>query len=147
MSIKDQISDGVKQAMRDKQNDRRDALRGLLAAIRQVEVDQQKSLSDDEVIKVLMSEVKRRRESIEAFEQGGRAADAEKERAELSIIETYLPRQLSRAEIEAIVREAIAEVQAGSAQDIGKVMSLVMPKLRGQADGKLVNEVVRDLLR
>lgn len=146
MSIKDEILQAVKQAMKDKDTARRDALRGLQAAIRQVEVDEQKELTDDDVQKILMTEAKKRREAIEAFESGGRTADAEAEQFELTIIEAYLPEQMSSDEITAIVQAAIDQTGAESAQDMGKVMGVVMPQVRGKADGKLVNEIVRDLL-
>lgn len=146
MSIKAQMNDDLKQAMKDKAVAKRDAIRNVLAAIRQVEVDTQKELDDEAILKVLASEAKRRRESIEAFEQGGRAEDAESERAELTMIEAYLPQQLSRAELEPIVAAAIASTGATTPQDMGKVMSAVMAQVKGQADGKLINQIVRDLL-
>lgn len=146
MSIKDQINNDLKQAMKAKDAPRRDALRGLMAAFRQVEVDSQKSLSDDDIVDILMKEAKSRRETIEAFEAGGRPDDAAQERNELSIIESYLPRQLSRAEIETIVEEAVAKTGASTPQDMGKVMGVVMPQVKGKADGKLVNQIVREKL-
>lgn len=146
MSIKDEINQDLKQAMRDKDTTRRDALRGLMAAIRQVEVDKRQDLSDDDIISILMTEAKRRRESIESYEEAGRGDDAEQEHFELEVIESYLPRQLSREEITDLVQTTIAEVGAASPQDIGKVMGALMPKVRGQADGRLVNEIVRQQL-
>ena len=146
MSIKDEIMQAVKQAMRDKDAPRRDALRSLQAAIRQVEVDKQKDLSDDEILKILGTEAKKRKESIEAFESGGRTADADAERFELSLIEAYLPAQMSSADITTIVKAAIEQTGAESVQDMGPVMGVVMPQVRGKADGKLVNQIVRDLL-
>ncbi len=146
MSIQDELMQAVKQAMKDKDAARRDALRGLQAAIRQVEVDEQKKLDDAEVQKILMTEAKRRKEAIEAFEAGGRMDDADAERFELSIIEGYLPEQMGSDEITTIVQAAIAQTGAESAQDMGKVMGVVMPQVRGKADGKLVNQIVRDLL-
>lgn len=146
MSIQDELMQAVKQAMKDKDAARRDALRGLQAAIRQVEVDQQKKLDDAEIQKILMTEAKRRKEAIEAFEAGGRMEDADAERFELAIIEGYLPEQMSSEEITTIVQAAIEQTGAESAQDMGKVMGVVMPKVRGKADGKLVNQIVRDLL-
>ena len=146
MSIKDDIMQAVKQAMRDKDTARRDGLRGVQAAIRQVEVDEQKELSDDDILKILMTEAKKRKEAIEAFEAGGRTADADAERFELGLIEAYLPEQMSSDEITTIVKAAIAQTGAESAQDMGQVMGVVMPQVRGKADGKLVNQIVRDLL-
>lgn len=146
MSIKDEIMQSVKQAMRAKDAPRRDALRGLQAAIRQVEVDTQKELSDADVLKILQTEAKKRKESIEAFESGGRQDDADKEQYELELIEVYLPEQMSEAEITVIVKAAIEKTGAESAQDMGKLMGVIMPQVRGKADGKLVNQIVRDLL-
>lgn len=146
MSIKDQINADLKQAMKDKDNAKRDALRGLTAAIRQVEVDKQKDLSDDEILAILQKEAKSRNETIDAFTEGGRPEDAEQERLELQIIEDYLPAQLSREELEAIVADAIAKTGASSPQDMGKVMGTVMSQVKGRADGKVINEIVREKL-
>ena len=147
MTTKEQINQDLKQAMKAKDDAKRDTLRGVMAALRQVEVDEQKTLSEDDITSILMSEAKKRREAIEAFEAGGRADEAERERQELSLIESYLPAQLSRDELTAIIQATIADVGASSPQDMGKVMGAVMPKVRGQADGRLVNQLVRELLK
>ena len=146
MSIKDQINADLKQAMKDKDTAKRDALRGLTAAFRQVEVDKQKDLSEDEIVAILQKEAKSRNETIDAFTEGGRPDDAEQERIELGIIESYLPAQLSREELETIIEDAIAKTGASSPQDMGKIMGVVMPQVKGRADGKVINEIVREKL-
>lgn len=146
MSIKDQINADLKEAIKSQNNAKRDALRGLMAAIRQVEVDKQKDLSDDDIIAILQKEAKSRNETIDAFTQGGRPDDAEQERLELVIIEQYLPEQLGYEELEALVEEAIAQTGASTVQDTGKVMGLVMQQAKGRADGKVISQIVREKL-
>jgi len=143
MTIKERIQDDLKAAMKAGDTRRREALRLLTAAFKQAEVDRRVTLSDEDVIDLLVAEAKKRRESIDEMTRAGREALAEQEQFELAVIESYLPRQLDEAEIVRIVEEAIAETGATSARDIGQVMRVVMPRVRGQADGKLVNEIVR----
>ena len=107
----------------------------------------QKELSPDDVQAILIKEAKKRRKSIEEMTRAGRDELARQEQFELDMIEGYLPKQISREDVEAMAREAIAEVGATSAKDTGAVMKALMPRVKGQADGKLVNEVVRDLLK
>lgn len=145
-SLKVKLSDDLKTAMKDKDVPRRDILRALQAAIKQVEVDERKELDDAGVLKVLSAEAKRRREAMEAFHSGGRTEDAEKEHQELGMIEAYLPKQLSRDEVKAIAQAAIAETGVTSLKELGKVMPVIMGKVQGHADGRTVNEVVRELL-
>ena len=144
--VKAKLQDALKQAMVSKDAGRRDVLRLMMSAIKQVEVDERRTLSDDETLAILQREVKKRRESIDEARKVGRSDIAEDEVAEVAIIEEFLPQQLSRAEIEVLAREAVQQTGATSAKDMGKVMGVLMPKVRGVADGKLVNEVVRDLL-
>ena len=146
MSLKDQLKADLKTAMKSKDTQRRDVIRSLQAAIKQKEVDGQKELSDDDVIKVLMAEAKKRTESIEAYESAGRTESAESEKAELVVIQAYLPEQMSRDEIKAIAQAVIDELGVSSPKEMGKVMPALMPKVKGKADGRLVNEVVRELL-
>ncbi len=141
-----QIQAALKDAMRNKDNARRDTLRMLLNAVRQVEIDERRELSAEDVTAILQKEAKRRRESIDEYTKAGREDLAEGERAELAIIEEFLPQQLSREEIMRLAQEAVAQVGASSTKDMGKVMGALMPKVKGLADGKLVNEVVRELL-
>jgi hypothetical protein len=126
---------------------KRDTLRFALAAIHNEEVAKRRDLSDDELLQVLGKQAKMRRESIEAFAKGGRDELVAKERAELAVLEGYLPQQLGRDEIEALAKAAIAETGAVSPAEQGKVMQKLMPQVRGKAEGKLVAEVVGSLLR
>lgn len=146
MHPKEQIKDDLKVAMKSGDTQRRDILRLLMAAFKQVEVDKQKELSVDDALSVLMSEAKKYRETIEEKEQSGRIEGIEEEQFALTVIEAYLPQQLSREEIEAMARQAIAETGATTPKEMGQVMKVLMPRLKGQADGKLVNTVVRELL-
>lgn len=147
MDIKQQINDDLKEAMRGGDQARRDALRLLRAAIKQVEVDAQTSLDDAGVIDVISRQAKQRRESIAEYEAGGRADLVEKERQELAYIEAYLPRQLGEDEIRALAQAAIDEVGVSDPRGMGQVMARLMPQLKGQADGRLVNQIVRGLLQ
>lgn len=146
MAIKDQMQEDLADAMRGGDPQKRDTLRLLMAAIKQVEVDGRKSLDDTGVQDVLNKQAKQRRESIEEYSKVGRSDLANQEQIELDIIETYLPQQMSRAQIEALAQETISQVGATEPKDMGKVMGRLMPQLKGRADGRLVNEVVRDLL-
>ncbi|MBP8973583.1 MAG: GatB/YqeY domain-containing protein [Anaerolineae bacterium] len=146
MHPKEQIQADLKEAMRAGDTRRREALRLLMAAFKQVEVDRRIELSVDDALGILMSEAKKRREAIAEMSGAGRTELAAQEQYELDLIESYLPRQLDRAELEPIVREAIAEVGATTPKDMGQVMKLVMARVKGQADGKLVNTIVRELL-
>ncbi|NLX09780.1 MAG: GatB/YqeY domain-containing protein [Chloroflexi bacterium] len=147
MHPKERIQQDLKDAMKAGNNQRREALRLLLAAFKQVEVDRRIELSEADAIDILMSEAKQRREAIEEMIKAGRPELAQQEQYELSVIEEYLPAQLDRAEIERLAREAIQETGATSPKDMGNVMKVLMPRLKGQADGKLVSSVVQDLLR
>lgn len=143
---KARLQAALKEAMASKDNARRDALRLVMSAIKQVEVDERKELSAEEIYTILQKEAKKRRESIDEMEKAGRTALAEQEKFELGILETFLPRQLEREEVAALARDAIAQTGATSAKDMGRVMAALMPKVKGLADGKLVNDVVRELL-
>ena len=121
---------------------RRDVLRMAQNAAYNVEKREQRTLSDDDYAAVIAREVKTRRESVEAFRKGGREDLAAKEEAEIAILAEFLPEQLSEAEIQALVDEAIAATGASSARDMGKVMGWLSPKTRGRADGKRVSELV-----
>ena len=146
-AVRDQLRSDLRDAMRAKDAPRRNTIRMLEAAIKNVEIDKRGSeLADADVLAILQRQVKQRRESIEQFVQGGREDLAEIERIEIAIIEQYLPRQLSREEVEARARAAIEQVRASGPGDRGKVMGILMRELRGEADGSLVNAVVGELL-
>lgn len=146
MTLKEQVQQDRIAAMREGNTVRRNALALLLAAIKQEEVDSQIALDDEGVRSVLLKQAKQRRESIADYEKAGRAEMAAGEQAELEIIESYLPKQMGRAEVEAIAAAIIAELGVTDAKGMGQVMGKLMPQVKGKADGRLVNEVVRDLL-
>ncbi len=143
-ATKAKLNDALKEAMKTKDNARRDVVRMTLSAIKQVEIDTQKELSEEEVLAVLQKEAKKRRETIEEMAKAGREADHEQ--YELAVIEEFLPRQLTYDEVKAIAQEIIAQVGASTAKDQGKVMGPLMARVKGIADGKIVSQVVRDLL-
>jgi uncharacterized protein YqeY len=136
----------LKQAMIDKDAVRRDTLRMTLNAIKQVEIDERRELSAQDAVSILQKEVKKRRESIDEARKAGRADIASDEEGQLAVLEAFLPKQLSREAIVALVDEAIAASGATSAKEMGKVMGLLQPKVKGLADGKLVNDIVRERL-
>ena len=146
MMLKEQLDRDVKSAMREGDRVRRDTLRMVLAAVKQVEVDTQTALDDQGVQGVLQKEAKKRQEAIEDFTRAGKAESAAGERAELAIIEGYLPQQVSVEEIEARAREIIAEANLSGPKAIGEVMRPLMDEFRGRVDGRAVNEIVRRLL-
>lgn len=140
------LNDALKEAMKNKDNATRDVIRLLQSAIKQVEVDNQKELSPDEVMDVLQKEAKKRRESIADYEKGGRHDLVDAEKFELSVIEKFLPKQLTPDEIREVVKAVIAETGATSIKDMNKVMPVVMARVKGVADGKLVNQIVKESL-
>jgi hypothetical protein len=140
------LNNALKEAMKNKDNARRDVIRMTLSALKQVEIDTQKTLSQDDVMNILQKEAKKRRESIDEAAKAGRDELAATEKSELAIIEEFLPRQLSYDEVKAIVQEIITQVGATSGKDMNKVMGPVMARVKGVADGKLVNQVVKELL-
>ena len=144
--LKQDLQSALKEAMKAKDRDRRNALRLMQSAIKQAEVDGRAELDDEAVRDILRREAKKRRETIDELEKAGRGAEAEAERIELAVTEEFLPRQLSRDELQPIIEAAIADVGASSMKDMGLVMRTVMPKVRGLADGKAVNAIVRELL-
>ena len=146
MSLKEQLGEDLRDAMRQRDERRRDTIRLALSALHNAEIARGEELNDDGVLGVLAKEAKTRRESIEEFGKAGRQDLVDKESAELEILNGYLPQQLSREEIVEAAREAIQETGASSAKDIGRVMPVLMERLRGRADGRAVNEVVRELL-
>lgn len=146
MSLKEQINNDIKTAMKEKDNARRDALRLLSSALKQIEVDERKELSDDDVIKIIQKQVKQRNEAMSQYREAGREDLYEKEAAEAAIFETYLPKQLSDEELETALRSIIAEVGAASMKEIGKVMGAASKTLGAQADGKRINECAKKIL-
>jgi uncharacterized protein YqeY len=146
MTLKDKIQEALKTALKKQQGVEVSTLRLLLSEIKYAEIAQHKPADDGKVLDVIAREVKRHRESIEAFSKGNRDDLAGQEEAELAILMSYLPKQMSREEIIVAAREVVGAVGATGPSDKGKVMAQIMPQLRGKADGKEVSEVVTELL-
>jgi hypothetical protein len=146
MALKDSIQEALRGALKQQQRVEVATLRLLLSEIKNAEIAQQKPADDNKVLDVITKEVKRHRESIEAFKQGNRRDLVSQEEAELAILMSYLPEQMSRAEIVAAARQVLDAVGANGPSDKGKVMSQLMPQLKGKADGKEVSEIVTELL-
>ncbi|MDR0953833.1 MAG: GatB/YqeY domain-containing protein [Rikenellaceae bacterium] len=146
-NLEQQINDGIKAAMLAKEKTRLESLRAIKAAILlEKSKDGAESLSDQAVVKLIQKLVKQRKESAEIYAQQNRPELAENELAEMAAMEPYLPKQLTEAEIESVVREVIAQVGASGPQDMGKVMGAANKQLAGQADGRMVSEIVKRLL-
>ena len=141
-----EIEGEIKEAMKARDAERRDALRLIVNALKSSEKELQRPLSEDEELQVLQRERKRRVEAAEAFRSGGHEDRAEAEERELAILEEFMPAPLSEDEIEEIVDDAIAEVGATSMADLGRVMADVMPQIAGRADGSQVSQIVREKL-
>lgn len=146
MTVREKLESDIRDSMRSRNRERLGALRYLKSAIRQVEIDQQKTLDESGILDVIAKQAKDRRESIQMFEEGNRPDLAAKESAELAVLEEYLPPQLSREELTQLAQDVIKEVGATSVRDKGRVMGQVMPQVRGRADGAEVNAVVTQLL-
>ena len=146
MSLINRMEQELKDAMLEHDNERRDALRLILASLRSAEKELQRPLSDDEELQVLQRERKRRVEAAEAFRSGDREEQALKEEQELAVLEEFMPRPLSDDELEDIVDDVIAEVGATSLRELGRVMADVMPQVAGRADGSVVSQLVREKL-
>ena len=146
MSLVARIEDELRDAMRARDDARRDALRLILSSLRSAEKELQRPLHDDEELQVLQRERKRRREAADAFREGGREEQAAAEERELAVLEAFMPEPLSEEELEQIVDDVIAEVGATSLRDIGRVMADVMPQVSGRADGSQVSQLVREKL-
>jgi uncharacterized protein YqeY len=136
----------LKEAMISKDARRRDVIRMALNAVKQVEIDERKTLTPEDVTAILQREAKTRREAIAEAQNAGRAETAAAEAEKLAILESFLPQQMTRDEVAVLARDAIVQTGATSPKDMGKVMSVLMPKVKGVADGKLVNDVVREML-
>jgi len=143
MPLRDQVNEDMKSAMKAREPDKLAAIRLLLAAMKQREVDERITLDDAGVVGVVEKMIKQRKDSIAQYEKAARQDLADKEKYEISVIEKYLPRQLSQAEIDAVIAEAIASTGAKGAADMGKVMGVVKPKLAGRADMGKVSGLVK----
>jgi uncharacterized protein YqeY len=146
MSLKEQITEDMKAAMRAKDSGRLATIRLLTAAIKQKEVDERIDVSDEQVLAIIEKMIKQRKDSISQFEAGGRQDLADIEKAELAILATYMPAALSEAEVQAEVAAAVSAVGATGPQDMGKVMGVLKPKLAGRADMTAVSAMVKAAL-
>ncbi len=144
--LQKRMSSDLKQAMKSGDTVRRDTLRMLISSVKNAEIAKQASLDGSDILGVISRDVKRHQESIDAFKKGNRADLVAKEEAEMAILQGYLPKQMTHDEIVAAAREVMAEVGAKGPGDKGKVMQQLMPRLKGKADGKEINEVVTGLL-
>ncbi len=145
-NLKEKLEADLWQSMKDRDNVRRSTLRLLLAAVKNAEIAKRGSLDNPDILGVVAKEIKQRNESIEAFKLGVRPDLVAREEAELAILKEYLPRQLSRDEIIAEARQVIEEAGAQGPRDKGKVMPIIMARLKGKADGREINEIVTGLL-
>ena len=146
MALKDQLQADLKTAMKEKDKVRKSTVTLIRAAILQVEKDQKVQLTDEQILEIIAKQLKQRRDGLAEFEKAKRDDLIQQAHEEIEIITSYLPTQLTIDEIKVIVTETIQETGAVDAKDMGKIMSALMPKTKGRADGKLVNQVVRELL-
>lgn len=146
MSLQQRLDQDIKEALKAGQKEKLTVLRGLKSALKYARIDKGEDLTDQDVIAALSAQAKKVRDSIEQFEKGRRSDLTDQARAELKIIEEYLPEQLDEDKLREIIREAIDELGAESAGDVGKVMQTVMPRVKGRADGKQVNKLAMEML-
>ena len=145
--LRETLDSDLKEAMRNKEALKRTVLRTMLSEIRNAEINSQTTLDDEGIISVLTKQVQQRKDSVEAYEAANRQDLVAKESEEINIISVYLPEQLPQEEIEQIIDSAISQSGASSLDDMGKIMGLVMPQVRGRAAGKIVNTIVTSKLR
>ena len=148
MTLRDRLMEDMKQAMKDKEAGKLklSVIRMVRSAAKNVEIDRRKELDDNELLEVVAKEVKMRRDSLDEFRKADRPELLATLEQEIAILMEYLPEQMSEAEVRTLVIQAVADAQAASVKDMGKVMALLMPKVKGRADGKLVNTIVKELL-
>jgi uncharacterized protein YqeY len=146
MSLEERLVEEMKQAMKSNDKLRLSTIRMIRSASKNKEIELRKKLEDEDVVKVIQAMVRKGEESVEQFQTGGRVDLVEKEKKEIEILKSFLPQPLSREEILKIIDQSIQETQASSLKDIGKVMKSVMPKIGGKADGKLINQLVKERL-
>lgn len=143
MSLKEKLMEDLKTSMKNKETIRKNTVTMVRAAIKQIEVDQRRDVSDDEILEIISKQVKEKRFAIEEFKKGSREDLVELTESEIEILLEYLPKQLTEEEVEKIVIETIKEINATSMKDIGLIMKAVMPKVKGRTDGNIVNKVVK----
>lgn len=147
MSLQQRLDDDLKVAIKGSDNLKTSVVRMVKAAIKNKQIEKKRELSDEEIISIISMLSKQSRESIELFSKGGREDLVEKEKKEISILQSYMPSQLTAEELDRLIFDAIKEASAEDAKDIGKVMRILMPRLKGSADGKVVNQRVMELLQ
>jgi uncharacterized protein YqeY len=146
MGLRERIDTDTKDALKSGAKDKVSTLRMLNAALKNKQIDRRRPLTEEEVVETVRSLIKQRKDSIEQFAKGGRQDLVDKETAEVTVLEVYLPQPLSREELEAMVREAVNRTGAQGAKDMGKVMKALIPMVGGRADGKLISELVKSSL-
>jgi len=146
MSLKERLADDLKSAMKNKDVIRKNVVQMVRAAVLQVEKDNKVTLDDEGVIEVIAKQMKQRRDSLPDYEKSGRDDLIAELKAEIDVLTGYLPEQLTREELVVIVEEAVKATGASSMKDMGKIMAAVMPKTKGRADGRLINEIAKELL-
>lgn len=146
MSLRKQLETDMKEAMRARDNERRDAIRYVLSAVKNAEIDKRAELSPDEEVKLIRTQVKQRQDSIDQFRSGGREDLAEKEESQVRILEGYLPQQMSDEELDEFVKQGVAESGAEGPNDMGKVMGLLSGRSQGRVDGRRLSTAVRNAL-
>lgn len=147
MSLTEKLTQDMKTALKNKEKERLSTIRMVRSAIKKVEIEKKASLSDDEIIEVIAREAKQRKDAIEEYEKAGREDLVNKEKTELEILESYLPKQLTDDELREIIQDAIQQLGVSSKTEMGKVMGTVLPQVKGRADGKRVNRLVQELLK
>ncbi|AIQ70508.1 MULTISPECIES: GatB/YqeY domain-containing protein [Paenibacillus] len=147
MNLSERLNEDMKQAMKSKDKFTLSTIRMVRSTIKYLEIDLKRTLDDNEVLDILSREIKQRKDALQEFESAGRDELAASTKAEIEIIMKYLPDQLSEEEIKVIVQQTIQETGASSKSEMGKVMSALMPKVKGRADGKLVNQAVLQFLQ
>jgi uncharacterized protein YqeY len=146
MSLEERLMEEMKQAMRSNDRLRLSTIRMIRSAVKNKEIEQRSQLTDDGITRVIQGMLRKGEESVEQFRVGGRKDLVEKEEKEIEILKSFLPQPISREEILKVIDQSIEETQASSSRDIGKVMKSVMPKLGGKADGKVINQLVKERL-
>lgn len=146
MTLKEKLMEDLKSAMRNKEKRRKDTITMLRAAVKQREVDERIELADGDILAIVGKQVKQKRESIKDFQKASRIDLVEQAEEEIEILMAYLPEQLTEDEIDEIVREAIVQTGAASMRDMGRIMGVVMPKVKGKADGSLISQSAKKLL-
>jgi uncharacterized protein YqeY len=147
MSLSERLNEDMKQAMKSQDKFKLSTIRLIRATIKNLEIDLKRTLNDNEVLDILSREIKQRKDALQEFTKAGREDLADKVKAEAEFIAEYLPQQLTEEEIKVIVQQTIQETGASSKADMGKIMSALMPKVKGRADGKLVIQAVQELLQ